>query len=198
MIHISYGNDNSSEDVIHTRLHEENEKRCEWIREHPMHQVDCCSFYTFDDDSLIGGAVGSVAYNWYTLELLHVQEKYRGMGIASQLIEKICSYDKEKRLTGVKTETWNFQARTFYEKMGFSVYSELKDCPPGTELYFLKKIIRQQFQFKILKLQEGRCRRCTHKKLSFIMHPLCTLCVTFIMHTVHIVSKYNRVIVSIL
>ena len=139
MIHILPSNDSDSIDVIHARLHEENEKRCEWIREHQMQQEDCCSFFAFDNDSLIGGAVGSIAYNWYTLELLYVQEKYRGMGIASQLITKICRYAEERRLTGVKTETWDFQERAFYEKLGFSVYSELKDCPPGTELYFLKK-----------------------------------------------------------
>ena len=33
-------------------------------------------------------------------------------------------------------ETWNFQARGFYEKNGYNVFGEIKDCP---ENLFLKK-----------------------------------------------------------
>lgn len=36
-------------------------------------------------------------------------------------------------------ETWNFQARGFYEKNGYVVFAEIKNCPPGTVDYYLKK-----------------------------------------------------------
>lgn len=36
-------------------------------------------------------------------------------------------------------ETWDFQAKGFYEKNGYTVFAEIKDCPPGTICYFLKK-----------------------------------------------------------
>ena len=55
-----------------------------------------------------------------------------------------------------------------------------------------------KFQFEARRFSGKEALPMYAQKLLFIMHPLCTLCVTFIMHTVHTVSKYNRVIVSIL
>ena len=44
-----------------------------------------------------------------------------------------------EHLTGIRMETWDFQAKGFYEKNGYSVFAEIKDCPPGTIDYYLKK-----------------------------------------------------------
>lgn len=93
----------------------------------------------FDDNKLVGGAIGVIKYNWYFLDLLYVDENYRGQDIGTNLIKQIESFAKKENLTGVRMETWNFQARGFYEKMGYTVYGEIKNCPPGTIEYFLKK-----------------------------------------------------------
>lgn len=50
-----------------------------------------------------------------------------------------CRYDEDINQTGIRMETWDFQARGFYEKNGYNVFGEIKDCPPGTICYFLKK-----------------------------------------------------------
>ena len=55
------------------------------------------------------------------------------------LIEKIEKCAKENNALGVRMETWNFQARGFYEKQGYIVYATFEDCPPGTTDYFLRK-----------------------------------------------------------
>lgn len=55
------------------------------------------------------------------------------------LIKKIEEYATENKAIGVRMETWNFQARGFYEKMGYQVYATFEDCPPGTTDYFLRK-----------------------------------------------------------
>lgn len=55
------------------------------------------------------------------------------------LIDKIEECAKENNALGVRMETWDFQARKFYEKMGYIVYATFEDCPPGTIEYFLKK-----------------------------------------------------------
>lgn len=38
-------------------------------------------------------------------------------------------------------ETWNFQAKGFYEKLGDKVYATFEDCSPGMVDYFLRKRI---------------------------------------------------------
>lgn len=141
MIRILSSSDIKTSNTILSRLREENQRKCQWLKEHPVQDGVPCNFFAFEENKLIGGAVGSVAYNWYSLELLHVLTDYREKGIASELMKAIEVYAKEYNLTGVKLETWDFQARDFYEKVGFTVYAELEDCPPGTKLYFLKKRI---------------------------------------------------------
>lgn len=67
------------------------------------------------------------------------KRKYRGKNIGTMLIEEIEKCANENDALGVRMETWSFQARGFYEKMGYKVYATFEDCPPGTIDYFLKK-----------------------------------------------------------
>lgn len=39
-------------------------------------------------------------------------------------------------------ETWDFQARNFYEKNGYKDFAQIEDCPPNTIDYFLKKKLK--------------------------------------------------------
>lgn len=73
--------------------------------------------------------------------MLYVDTKYRKKGIATKLITEIEKYSKDKKLTGIRMETWNFQAKGFYEKMGYTVWAQIENCPPGTIDYYLKKEI---------------------------------------------------------
>jgi hypothetical protein len=36
-------------------------------------------------------------------------------------------------------DTYNFQARPFYERAGYTVFGELPDHPPGGAKYYLAK-----------------------------------------------------------
>lgn len=73
------------------------------------------------------------------MDKLWLDENYRKKGIGKKIINEIEKYSKDNNLLGVRTETWSFQARGFYEKMGFEVYATFEDCPPGTTDYFLRK-----------------------------------------------------------
>jgi len=98
------------------------------------------NFLAFNDGKLIGGAIGFIEYNWYFLDLLYIDEVYRGQAIGTRLIEEIEKFSKNENLTGVRMETWNFQAKGFYEKNSYNVFAQMEDCPPGTVDYFLKKV----------------------------------------------------------
>lgn len=128
--------------LIDTNLHKFNRENCEWIQKNTEEKPDKTKYYNFgvyDNDKLIGGAVGYIAWKWYFLDELWIEEGYRKNGIGTKLINKIEKCAKENNLLGVRMETWSFQARGFYEKMGYNVYATFEDCPPGTIDYFLKK-----------------------------------------------------------
>lgn len=134
--------DQSFGKIIDVNLHKFNRENCEWILKNTEEKPTKTSYYNFgvyDNDKLIGGAVGYIAWKWYFLDELWIEEVYRKNGIGTKLINKIEKCAKENNLLGVRMETWSFQAREFYEKMGYEVYATFEDCPPGTIDYFLRK-----------------------------------------------------------
>ena len=63
------------------------------------------------------------------------------LNIIITLIHYIENFALEKNLlVGVRMGTWDFQAKEFYEKLGYEVFGEIKDCPPDTIHYDLKKV----------------------------------------------------------
>lgn len=124
---------------ILNKLKTYNRAKCRWLREHPA--SESVNFYVFDEDTLIGGAIGHTEYNWYVLDLLYMDDTYRGQQLGSQLLHWIESFAQNRMLTGVRLETWDFQAKDFYQKNGYTVFAELDDCPPGSTVFFLKKEI---------------------------------------------------------
>jgi hypothetical protein len=38
-------------------------------------------------------------------------------------------------------DTFDFQARGFYERNGYELFGTLDDCPPGHKRYYLKKAL---------------------------------------------------------
>jgi len=146
---ITIKNDNNVEmkNIIHSNLRRNNIDKCEWLKNNISTDINVSNakninFLAFDDNNLIGGAIGFIQYNWYFLDLLYVDKKYRGQDIGTNLIKEIETFAREENLTGIRTETWDFQARGFYEKNGYIVFAEIKDCPPGTIEYFFKKELR--------------------------------------------------------
>lgn len=147
MIILKNDNDINNKNIIHTKLRRNNLDKCEWLNKNVPDDIKVSytiqnNFLAFDDKKLIGGAIGFVQYNWYFLDLLYIDKEYRNKNIGTKLIRAIEEYAKKENLTGVRMETWNFQARGFYEKMGYTVWAEIKDCPPGTIDYYLKKELK--------------------------------------------------------
>ena len=148
MITIKNENDIKFKKIIDTRLRKNNIEKCSWFKDNISEDINISSvknnnFLAFDNDKLIGGAIGFVEFNWYFLDLLYIDEEYRNRNIGTNLIKEIEKFALKEHLTGVRMETWNFQAKGFYEKNGYSVFGEIKDFPPGTIDYHLKKEFKQ-------------------------------------------------------
>lgn len=126
------------------KLRVHNRDKCTWLKENSPVNSNGDKRINFiyhngKDNAVIGGLFGHMEYNWLHLEQLYVDEEYRGSDIGTELMEIAETYAREKGATGIVLETWSFQARPFYEKLGYEVFAELKDCPPGTVMYLLRK-----------------------------------------------------------
>lgn len=71
-------------------------------------------------------------------------EKTKGLGIGEKLIEATEAFALNKGFNYVRTETLSFQARPFYEKMGYNLYGELPNTnyPEGHTTYCLFKAFK--------------------------------------------------------
>ena len=142
MIKITENNEEKYKKYVLDGLVANNQRKCEWFKENATKddEIDH-NFLVFDDGKIVGGAIGYVLYDWYYLDLLWIEDSYQHKSIGTSLIKRIEEYAKKEDLTGIRMETWNFQAKGFYEKMGYTMYAYIEDCPPGTiDYFFMKKL----------------------------------------------------------
>ena len=83
----------------------------------------------------------AIMYCWnvMAIDILWVDEQYRGQGLGSILLGEVEREAMEKGCHLVHLDTFDFQAKEFYEKNGYSVFGTLEDCPKGHIRYYLKK-----------------------------------------------------------
>ena len=98
-------------------------------------------FYALLDGEFAGGITMCKKMNWLDLDVLFVKEEYRKMKIGTALINEIIKYCEEDKIDGIHLYTLDFQAKGFYEKMGFTLVAEIKDWPVGITRYELIKYI---------------------------------------------------------
>ncbi|OAN17913.1 acetyltransferase [Photobacterium jeanii] len=98
-------------------------------------------FVKNDNGEIVGGLQASVIWSYCVLELLWLSEETRGTGIGTELMGQLEAFAKEKGLQQIRTETLDFQAKPFYEKLGFRVYGVIEGSPENHTTYFLVKDI---------------------------------------------------------
>jgi GNAT superfamily N-acetyltransferase len=87
----------------------------------------------------LGGLLGLVWGHWLHVATLWVAEPARGLGYGTRLLENAEAYARERGAVGVTLETHSFQARPFYERLGYEVFGALEDCPRGHVKFYLRK-----------------------------------------------------------
>jgi len=89
----------------------------------------------------VGGLWGKTVYDWLFVEWLAVPDGYRGKGLGTTLIQAAEDIARANDCIGLWLDTFEFQARGFYEKLGFEVFGTLEDHPIGQRRFFLRKRI---------------------------------------------------------
>lgn len=92
-----------------------------------------------DDGRTIGGLWGASRYSWLFVEMLFIPEHLRGTGLGSSLLRQAEEIARTRNCLGVYLDTFAFQAPLFYQKLGYTVFGELKDFPPGASKFWLQK-----------------------------------------------------------
>jgi ribosomal protein S18 acetylase RimI-like enzyme len=92
-------------------------------------------------DDVLGGVLGQLWGGWLHVTYLWVAEKARGAGHGTRLMQNAEAYAQSRGAVAATLETHSFQARPFYERLGYQVFSTLDEYPSGHAKFFLKKVL---------------------------------------------------------
>ena len=91
------------------------------------------------DDIAVGGLWGWTAYGWLYVQLLAVPDALRGLGLGRRLMADAEEEALRRGCRAAWLDTFEFQARGFYERLGYSCFATLPEYPKGYSRYFLQK-----------------------------------------------------------
>ncbi|WP_420572725.1 GNAT family N-acetyltransferase [Kordia sp.] len=99
-------------------------------------------FFVFarnEHSEIVGGIRATCFWNTLHIELLWLSEECRGKGIGKQLMDKAEHFAKEQNCEKVFVETTSWQAKPFYEKVGYTHIATINDRPKGHASHYLTK-----------------------------------------------------------
>ena len=88
---------------------------------------------------VVGGLLGHIRWRWLYVAKLWVGEAHRGAGHGAALLAAAEERARARGCLGAYLDTFEYQARPFYEKLGYRLFGTLEGYPPGYRQYHLAK-----------------------------------------------------------
>jgi GNAT superfamily N-acetyltransferase len=89
--------------------------------------------------AVAGGLLGRLNWSWLYIEKLWLPERLRGRGHGSRLLCEAEAFALARGCRNAYVDTFDHQARPFYERHGYALFGTLEGFPPGSRQYFLRK-----------------------------------------------------------
>ena len=97
---------------------------------------------------VIGGLWAHTGYDWLFVQLLFVPASLRGRGLGSELMQRAEDEARRRGCHSAWLDTFEFQARGFYERIGYDAFAELPHYPVGPR-HFMKKALRSRVKHEL-------------------------------------------------
>jgi GNAT superfamily N-acetyltransferase len=98
------------------------------------------------DGSIAGGLLGDVYWGWLSINILWVDESFRHQGYGERLIKMAEDEALKMGCHAIHLDTMSFQAKPFYERLGYAVFGVLDDLPVGYQRIFMWKTLTKKPQ----------------------------------------------------
>jgi GNAT superfamily N-acetyltransferase len=92
-----------------------------------------------EGERLLGGLLAATVWTWLSIDALWVSPELRGQGYGRRLVEQAELLARGRGCQHARLDTFDFQARAFYEVLGYHVYAELPNFPEGHRQFHLVK-----------------------------------------------------------
>ena len=135
--------DGTEEEELDDELMAYNLRQVPPSQEEPF--IKICRCAKDDGGRLLGGVLAcSILWKVLSVETVWVREEYRGMGIARKLLFEVEKEAVRRGCSMAQLDTFDFQARGFYEKCGYQVFGILPDMPKGHTRYYMYKLLGEK------------------------------------------------------
>lgn len=99
------------------------------------------------DDQIVGGLVGvtpwaAIGKGWLYVHMLWVTAAWRKRGLGRRLLRAAEAEAVRHGCRSAYLDTFEFQARAFYEREGYVTFGVLEGFPPGWRRYSMRKELR--------------------------------------------------------
>lgn len=103
-------------------------------------QTKKISFVIQEGEVILGRIFGVIEAPFLKIEGFLIEEEARGKGVGRALLQEMEAFAIKEGCNISLLETTNSSAPIFYEKQGYSILGEIKDCPfPNETFYFMIK-----------------------------------------------------------
>jgi len=92
-----------------------------------------------EDGEVAGAGLGEAGRGWLHVSVVWVDEPFRGRRIGTQLVAAMEAEASRHGCRSAYLDTFSYQARPFYEKLGYAVFGTLEDYPPGHRRFYMCK-----------------------------------------------------------
>ena len=103
-----------------------------------------CVFARDDNGDIVGGVTARTYWQYLDVKFLWVHERFRKEGLGSKLM---AAAEEEARRRGCKNaflDTFSFQARGFYVRLGYSEFGRLAGFSGKHERHFMHKALHDR------------------------------------------------------
>ncbi len=92
-------------------------------------------------DEILGGLSAMSYWGSFYISDLVAPETARGQGLGAELMRLAEQEARARGCLHMWLDTFEFQARSFYERLGFKVFGQLDGLAPFFPRYFMKKTL---------------------------------------------------------
>jgi ribosomal protein S18 acetylase RimI-like enzyme len=96
-----------------------------------------------DDGFILGAALGETGRGWLHISAVFVDEQYRRRQLGTQLMQAAETEAQNRGCFGAYLDTFSYQARPFFEKLGYIVFGTLDDYPVRHQRYYMRKLLNK-------------------------------------------------------
>ena len=88
-----------------------------------------------------GGLQGVIVGAWLAMDLVWVEEPFRGKGLGSRLLAEAEAEALRRGCKWAILATFDYQAPGFYSRRGYVEYARMEDFPWGSTRFQLRKTL---------------------------------------------------------